>query len=364
MIVPALILVAAILAALLCYISHWLRRMYPGIRRWIAVVVSVVLTVASVNLFHTSGIVLLHFWFLSMFWEGLLKLLRRKPGKLLLTLVPAVVTAGLMTWGMWNLAHPVQTVYRYESEKPIRPEGYRAVLITDTHYDTIQSPAVLEAKVAEINALHPDFVVLGGDIVEEGTSKARMQEVFSTLGQLETTFGTYYVYGNHDRQAYSGSPKYTVAELNAAIEGNGITILKSDYVTLNDEIILAGMEDPSWHRDDPRIPAAQVLDGADTNKLVIIADHQPNDWKANSAAGMDLQLSGHTHAGQVWPAGLFLELVGGLNYGRYDRDDCTAIVSSGFAGWGFTVRTSERSEYVVVDIESGHRNDSLYVSVQ
>lgn len=350
MIVLALILVAAILAALLCYICHWLRRMVPGMRRWIGVVLSIVLTVASVNLFYTSGIVLLHFWFLSMLWEGLLKLLHRKPNRVLLSVVPAVITAAAMTWGMWNLAHPVQTVYRYETEKSIRPEGYRVVLITDTHYDTIQSPEILRAKVDEINGLHPDFVVLGGDIVEEGTSKVRMQEVFALLGQMESTFGTYYIYGNHDRQAYSGNPKYTVEELNAAIEGSGITILKSEYVTLNDEIVLAGMEDPSWHRDDSRIPAAQVLAGADTGKLVIVADHQPNDWKANSAAGMDLQLSGHTHAGQVWPVGLFLELVGGLNYGRYDRDGCTAIVSSGFAGWGFTVRTSQRSEYVVVDV--------------
>lgn len=352
MMIPVLIAVAVIVVSLTLYIYSWLRRMVPSMHRAVCCLLTVILVAGSVNLFWTPGIVLLHFWILSILWEVPLRLYRRQPKRWLRVTVPTVITAAMMVWGVYNVAHPVRTDYVYETEKSIRPEGYRLVLITDTHYDTIQKPEVLKAAIPEINALKPDFIVLGGDIVEEGTSKERMQEVFSLLGQLNSQLGTYYVYGNHDRQAYSGSPKYTVPELLAAIEGNGITVLKSSYVTLNDEIVLAGMEDPSWHREEPRIAAADVLAGADLEKLVIVADHQPNDWKANSAAGMDLQLSGHTHAGQIWPAGQFLELVGGLNYGRYDRDGCTAIVSSGFAGWGFTVRTSERGEYVVVDIVS------------
>lgn len=88
----------------------------------------------------------------------------------------------------------------------------------------------------------------------------------------------------------------------------------------------------------------------DRNRLVVIADHQPNRWKESASAGGDLQLSGHTHAGQIWPIGQFLELAGGLSCGQYNRDGITSIVSSGFAGWGFTMRTSEWCEYVIVDV--------------
>lgn len=352
MIYLALIPALAILLALGAYIRFWLGKMLPSRNKILRAVLTIALTLGSVWIFSTAGMVLLHFWLISMLWEIPMKL-TKKSSNLLRIAVPLALTLAVAGLGMYNISTPIQTNYVYETEKPIRQEGYRVVLITDTHYDTIQNPQVLMDAIPRINALNPDFVVLCGDIVEEGTSKARMEEVFQVLGGLESSLGTYYIFGNHDRQAYSRAPKYTVAELRNAIEGNGITILKSEYITLNDEIILAGMEDPSWHRDDPRVPAAQVLDGADLSKLVIVADHQPNDWKAGSAAGMDLQLSGHTHAGQIFPVGLFLELVGGLSYGRYDRDGCTAIVSSGFAGWGFTIRTSERSEFVVIDIVNG-----------
>ena len=121
--------------------------------------------------------------------------------------------------------------------------------VSYTHL-TIQSPDILKNKIEEINALNPDVIVLGGDIVEEGTSKASMQEVFRVLGGLKSTYGTYYVYGNHDRQLYadvtSHSRKYTEQELVQAIETNSITILCDDWVPVGDELILAGREDASY----------------------------------------------------------------------------------------------------------------------
>ncbi|MFR5087844.1 MAG: hypothetical protein ACLTDT_09920 [Clostridium sp.] len=71
----------------------------------------------------------------------------------------------------------------------------------------------------------------------------------------------------------------------------------------------------------------------------------------NAQAGVDLELSGHTHAGQIWPIGHFTEMAGQLNYGLYQRGSCKVIVSSGEAGWGYSMRTQEHCEYVMINLQ-------------
>ncbi len=83
-----------------------------------------------------------------------------------------------------------------------------------------------------------------------------------------------------------------------------------------------------------------------------MADHQPIESEENDAQGVDLQLSGHTHAGQIWPTGVLSELLGALNYGQYRTGGCDVIVSSGIAGWAYAMRTGEHCEYVVVDLKA------------
>ncbi|MDY6181566.1 MAG: metallophosphoesterase, partial [Candidatus Faecousia sp.] len=228
--------------------------------------------------------------------------------------------------------------------------GYDVVFLSDVHYGTIQSPEVLRRAVEEINALQPDVVILGGDIVEEGTSKEAMEEAFRVLGNLKSTYGTCYIFGNHDRQRYlpASSRAYTEEELEQAITGNGIEILCDRYITLEEDFVLAGREDVG--EVFGRISAGDLLGGADRERFLLVADHQPAGVEENASEGVDLQLSGHTHAGQIFPAGYLIELFGGLNYGLYREGDCQVIVSSGAAGWGFPVRTQGRCEYVVVHL--------------
>lgn len=251
-------------------------------------------------------------------------------------------------YGCYNMGHPVKTEYTLTSDKLSR--NYDMVLLTDTHYGTIQKPQVLQKTIGEINGLKPDFVILGGDIVEEGTSKNAMKEAFQVLGNLRSTYGTYYVYGNHDRQNYTNAPAYTEEELAGEIEKNGIAILKDAYRAINEEVTLAGRED-AGQGDSGRLSSETLLEGADRDHYIIMADHQPAGSEENAAQGVDLQLSGHTHAGQIFPVGSFLELSGGLTYGQYREGSCHIIVSSGFAGWGFPLRTQKRSEYVVIHLK-------------
>lgn len=262
--------------------------------------------------------------------------------------VPVLLTAVLFTYGAFNMTHPVETEYTVKTEKNIG--DYTIALITDTHYGTIQDTDILKEKVQEISLQKPDIAILGGDIVEEGSTREKMQEVFKLLGEIDAKYGVYYVYGNHDSQPYTDTPAYTKAELASAISDSGITILEDTCVEINGEIILAGRADAAWGNASGRMLSEELLKGTDKEKYIIVADHQPIEAKENAAMGADLELSGHTHAGQIWPVGCFTGLAGELNYGEYQQDGCTVIVSSGFTGWGYPIRTQGHCEYVMVHI--------------
>lgn len=103
---------------------------------------------------------------------------------------------------------------------------------------------------------------------------------------------------------------------------------------------------------DERLEADVLLNGADTDRFILVADHQPNNVKSNAEYGADLQLSGHTHGGQMLPLGWMTFMYNGYVYGQYQEADTDIIVSSGFAGWGFSIRTQGVSEYVVVDLKA------------
>lgn len=269
-----------------------------------------------------------------------------------LGLVPVLLFVIVMTYGYYNMNHIQETEYHIGTVKAV--QNYDVALLTDIHYGTIQNPNVLKEKIADINAKHPDIVILGGDIVEEGTSKEELEEVFSVLGQIENRYGIFYVYGNHDRQPYTSERTYTNEELEAAIEKNGIQILQDRYVEINDDLIIAGRDDAHWSGTAERKSSQEIFEGLSQEdrekKFMIMVDHQPIQVEENDAEGVDLQLSGHTHAGQIWPVGFISEMAGILNYGIYQRGICRAVVSSGVAGWRYAIRTGEHCEYVMVHL--------------
>ncbi len=259
--------------------------------------------------------------------------------------LPFLLAAVLMGYGYYNMQHFVSTTY--EISTPKLNSGYHIILITDTHYGTIQDTKLLKKAAEEISSLGADLIILGGDIVEEGTTKESMQEVFRVLGNIQSTYGTYYVYGNHDLQPYTDRQQYTQAELEEAAKQGGVKILRDSYVVLGEEMVLAG-RDNAARGGSGRAAVKELLEGADREKYIVMVDHQPTKVQENEEQGVDLMLSGHTHAGQMWPAGTILELTGQYNYGSYLYENLQLIVSSGFTGWGYPMRTQKHCEYVQI----------------
>ena len=321
-------------------------------QRWISIILAVAIAIGCVNVWTSAAMLVLTFTvciILSDLAGAVIRLVAKKNLQVFVYGIPGVLAAiCLLAYGAWNMTQVRQTEYTVSSAK--LDQSYDVVLITDTHYDTIQSTEILKGKIEEINELKPDIVILGGDIVEEDTSGESMREAFSVLGELEARYGVYYVFGNHDRQNYRQDKTYTIDELEQEIEGNGITILKDTFVNIGDDLILAGRDDAAWGNTSGRASISDVLKDADHSKFLLTADHQPIEHDEEEKAGVDLVVSGHTHGGQIFPIGIISELTGTLNYGTYFFGNTEFIVSSGFTGWGYPIRTEEHCEYVRIHL--------------
>ena len=267
-------------------------------------------------------------------------------------LLPVLCTGAALAYGFWNMGHVVRTEYTVYTDKPIREEGYRLCLVSDLHYGDVMQKERLQECCREISRNRPDFLILCGDIVDEYTTGGQVEEVFQELSGVRTEYGIYYVYGNHDRGRYGDAVDFTEEELKQTIVDSGIQILKDETVTLNGEVTLLGREDRTNPEGDGRISARELIRQADPGRFLLLLDHQPRDLRENAALGYDLQLSGHTHGGQIWPTGEISNLLGfgEMSYGYERIGGLQVIVSSGMAGGAYPVRTGKHSEYVVVDI--------------
>lgn len=266
-------------------------------------------------------------------------------------ILPILATAAVMICGYFNMNTVVPATYEITDAKLLR--DYRVVFLSDIHYGTVQDGDLLEKTVEEINALAPDLVILGGDMLDETGTKEDMLACFEILGKLESTYGTFYVYGNHDRQRYSQSPAYSEEELRQTVEARGIAILQDEFVLIGEDLQLLGREDLG--AGEERRSARILMRGLVPQRFLITADHQPFDAENNTLLGAGLQLSGHTHFGQIFPLGWFSFLFRGYPYGQYQIEEMTMIVSSGVAGWSFPIRTQGHCEYVVVELKAGQK---------
>lgn len=269
-----------------------------------------------------------------------------------LSLIPLLCTALLLGYGYQNMTHPIRTSYTVTTEKDIPPAGYRVAILSDLHYGSILKADTLQAVCREISREQVDLVILCGDVVDERTERSQLRQVFSILGDIESRYGIYYVYGNHDRATYTDSPAFTPEELTGALTENGIRVLRDEAVDIGTGLTLIGREDRSV---PGRLSVAQLADKADDSRFLLLADHQPQELEKKAQAGIDLQVSGHTHAGQIFPLGYISAFLGfnEMNYGLRSIDGMTAIVTSGLAGWGFPIRTQAHSEYVIAEILPG-----------
>jgi len=259
-----------------------------------------------------------------------------------------LLTAVYLAMGWYNAHHIVQTNYTFQTEKLLGRDSLRIVLIADSHLGEVLTSEKFVEELKNIQAAQPDLVVICGDYVDDDTTKADILLATKALGELESTYGTYYVFGNHDK-GYMRSRDFTADELRSTLTENGITILQDDALLIDDSFYLIGRQDRSEHS---RASIAELTADLDPSKYTVVLNHQPNDYDNEAASGVDLVLSGHTHGGHIFPVGEIGLLIGANDkiYGAEQREKTNFVVTSGISGWGVPFKTFAISEYVVIDI--------------
>jgi predicted MPP superfamily phosphohydrolase len=228
--------------------------------------------------------------------------------------------------------------------KPL--SGFRIVQLSDLHIGPTLGGAWLADVVARVNAENPDAIVITGDLVDGSVAELRAE--VAPLASLRAKHGVFFVTGNHEY--YSGADAW-IAELTRL----GVRVLRNERVSLGDgehTFDLAGVDDYSakgfgrGHGAD----LDRALAGRDPSRELVLLAHQPKHVLEAAKHGVGLQLSGHTHGGQIFPWGLFVRLDQPYIAGLSQHEDTQIYVSKGTGFWGPPMRVAAPAEISVVEL--------------
>lgn len=262
-------------------------------------------------------------------------------------LVIAGVSLLVIVFGHLNAINPRLKILEINLRKTA-PAGseLKAILISDIHLGIINRSGRLEKLVQKINDLQPDVVFFAGDIVDEAVSEEEEEKMVQLLGKIHSPLGLYACPGNHE---YYGGFERNISYLQRA----GVSVLLDQAVRVGNWFYVIGRKDWAAVRyGQKRLPLTEIMerDGVDRSWPLIVLDHQPLYLEEPAAAGVDIQLSGHTHAGQLFPLDIINRLVYEKNWGYLKKGQTHIYVSSGSGTWGPAVRTGSRSEIILLKI--------------
>jgi uncharacterized protein len=252
---------------------------------------------------------------------------------------------GLGALGIFNVVREV-AVKRVRvplAKLPSSASGYRIALITDVHVGPTIGQEFLERIVHAVNALEADMIAITGDLVDG--SVADLGPLVSPLKDLRAKDGVFFVTGNHEY--YSG-----VDEWLAFLPTLGIRVLLNERVSIGGEegFDLAGVEDLAARGVNGHAPdLARAVAGRDDSRALVLLAHQPKAIREAAQHGVDLQLSGHTHGGQLFPWKYFVGLDQPYVAGLHTHGRSQVYVSSGTGYWGPPMRVGAPAE--ITDIE-------------
>ncbi len=217
----------------------------------------------------------------------------------------------------------------------------RIAAVSDIHLGTLISNNRLNNLVEKINSQNPDIVLFAGDIFDEDIASVINNGLGKSFEQIKAPFGIYAILGNHE---YFGGIDNKINYLTS----HGVKVLRDSTVLINESFYIAGRDDRS--NRGQRKSIGDLLASIDKSKLLVLLDHQPFNLNESADNGVDLQISGHTHHGQLWPFNFITNAIYEVSSGYKKIGNTHVIVSNGYGTWGPPMRMGNRPEILVIDL--------------
>ena len=264
--------------------------------------------------------------------------------------ISVIIVLILMIFGFFNARKPILKRIRINIPKKadIITE-LNIVAVSDIHIGMFIKHRMVKRLVRIINKQKPDIVLFVGDIIDEDLKTVLKYDLGAPLKSINSQMGVFAVTGNHE---YIGGKNNSVKY----IESLGIKVLQDEVIKINNAFFIAGRNDKDMFRftGKNRMNLTELIKDIKPDVPLILIDHQPFNFHEVQKCGVDLQISGHTHNGQIWPLNYIIKTIFNLSKGYKKIDNSHFFVSSGFGTWGPPIRIGNKPE--VVNIIIAFRN--------
>ncbi|WP_448782430.1 metallophosphoesterase [Blautia sp.] len=346
-----LFVVFSILIAFMAPASGFRRFMKLLSNYWLGVLVYMIMTVGIADGLR----LLLKYPLKNLNFPGR-ALLFGNVGTAVVGVVCAVIITTVSIYGMINAGNIQTTKYDISIDKKAgNLDSLNVVLIADLHLGYNIGCRHMEKMVDKINAQNPDLVVVAGDIFDnEYEALENPDRLAAILRGIQSKYGVYACYGNHDIQekilagfTFGGKEKKeSSVKMDKFLEKAGITLLRDEYTLIDNSFYLYGRPDyerPGRGIDERKSPQEITAD-MDLSLPVLVIDHEPRELQELADAGVDADLCGHTHDGQLFPGNLTIKLMWENACGYLKKDNMHSIVTSGVGLFGPNMRVGTKSE--------------------
>lgn len=256
------------------------------------------------------------------------------------TILLTLTLIGLTGRALFNAYVPTVRHLTLKTAQPLA-QPLRLAMVSDLHLGALVGNRQIDRLSDILQREQVQLLLMPGDIMDDEPTEFHRRGMQPHLAQLvsHVPLGVYATLGNHDLYGHR-------AANTLALQASGIQVLDDARVLVNDQVWLVGRLDD--HVRD-RKPTRDLLPAAPQHPVIVL-DHEPSQISSNAKLPIDLQVSGHTHNGQIFPANLIVQRMYQVAYGHAQINQMHVLVSSGYGFWGVPFRLGSRAEVWVIDL--------------